>query len=261
MGESWFDDYDAILQRRILGALCIVQGSLTLFPWAWVWDTYPSRSSVSGISLMPVNLLVLVWSIFSGIYLLMLKRPFRRGFVFPIVAGVIGVISPILALKRIHDDLIHPQYGVAVALLVSIPLLGFAIWMYVEMYRFDALVSGSPTVDRISQQVSTMMTSDAPASPASAGNTIAGFGSMADEILKFGQLRDQGLISEEDFELQRARLLGRPASSQAGPTRASSTQSDSQSSPPPTATRSCSSCGKQATSAADAFCRRCGGPV
>ena len=57
--------------------------------------------------------------------------------------------------------------------------------------------------------VTTRLSRAAPATPVAEANTaLAAPISVADELMKLAQLRDQGIITKEQFEAQRAKLLG-----------------------------------------------------
>jgi len=128
-------------------------------------------------------------------------------------------------------------------------LLWIVFFPWYLMRKSNSPVTTKPTLTRIVEQVTAPLNREAPM-PAS----------IADEILKFGQLRDQGLISEEDFELQRARLLGRPAQPVVAQESAE-VKDDAESQKPAKKVRSCSSCGADVTKKSDAFCRSCGGTL
>lgn len=128
-------------------------------------------------------------------------------------------------------------------------LLWIVFFPWYLMRKSNSPVTTKPTLTRIVEQVTAPLNREAPM-PAS----------IADEILKFGQLRDQGLISEEDFELQRARLLGRPVQPAVAREPAEAkVNGDSQK--PVGKVPSCSSCGADVTKKSDAFCRSCGGEL
>jgi hypothetical protein len=129
-------------------------------------------------------------------------------------------------------------------------LLWIVFFPWYLMRKSNSTVTTKPTLTRIVEQVTTPLNRDAPM-PAS----------IADEILKFGQLRDQGLISEEDFRAQRDRLLGRPAAPRGDAKGSPGDPSKHEESPTAEEARTCPSCGKNVASASDAFCRNCGGRI
>lgn len=61
---------------------------------------------------------------------------------------------------------------------------------------------GKDIADLVRARIGTHQTAEAP------GATPMAFGSIADELKKLGELRDTGVLSEEEFAAQKARLLG-----------------------------------------------------
>ena len=82
-----------------------------------------------------------------------------------------------------------------IGLLFLIPL---GIWLLVDLFLIPGIIQG--------QNGDLMRRLDASAS-ASAHRTV----SAVDELGKFATLRDQGAITEAEFEVQKARLLGTSA--------------------------------------------------
>jgi len=79
--------------------------------------------------------------------------------------------------------------------------------------------------------------------------------SIADELLKFNELKEKGVISEADFEAQRERLLGTTSK-----TSQSTQTAQTQNSSPKTGVVTCKTCNAE-LSAQVAFCGDCGSKV
>jgi len=61
---------------------------------------------------------------------------------------------------------------------------------------------------RWAQQEAQEAPQQAPAAPAAAAPVAAGEGSMIEQLKQLGELKSQGILTEEEFAAQKAKLLG-----------------------------------------------------
>jgi Short C-terminal domain len=123
-------------------------------------------------------------------------------------------------------------------------LLWIVFFPWYLMRKSNSNVTTKPTLTRIVEQVT---------SPLSVNTQMPA--SIADELLKFNELKEKGVISQEDFEAQRQRLLG-SSSKTSEPTPTAKTENLS----PETGVVNCKTCNAELSDQA-VFCGDCGSKV
>jgi len=108
------------------------------------------------------------------------------------VAALIALIGTCLGFQADSENLLTPGVGLYVSLVGSIVALASAGFRTYELWRTGNVQLASGGFARRSP---------------SAGSKYKATGSQADEIQKLGNLRKQGLITDEEFDAQKKKIL------------------------------------------------------
>ena len=195
--------YDELNIGIVLSAILLIS---PLLPWSSQVNEYDPSASISNIGLKyswGVVVIILAFvQLVAYIYTRTLKlepaMKFRLDFVHA-VTGVIAVIGVAISQKENSNLMVKTGVGLIVTGIAAFAAVVFAIVRMVELRK-----SGVDLKLRSSAQIMAEKVTEAVQSQASQVSKVA---SIADELRKLSDLREQGIITDEQFETLRNKLL------------------------------------------------------
>ena len=128
---------------------------------------------------------------------------FRLDFAHAVI-GVIALIGVAASQKEISDAWIvdgsQSKYGIVIAGIAAFAVLLFAIIRMVEIRKSGVDLKVTSSAQSMVEKVTEAVQKQTHQAPQVA--------SIADELKKFSDLREQGIITDDQFEVQRNKLLG-----------------------------------------------------
>jgi hypothetical protein len=121
---------------------------------------------------------------------------FKLDFVNAVI-GMIAVVGASIAINQNSQDLISNSFGVFLTIMIGVFTFLLSTVSISNARSKGVHLEKSLTISQIVDQ---LKTTDQPKSNSNI--------SIADELKKFAGLRDEGIISESEFDAQRKKLLG-----------------------------------------------------
>jgi ribosomal protein S20 len=173
-------------------------------PWAQSVTVYPATELHSGYSILGQGSAEIWLPMLFGAVLALSPR--MTAFVLlTFGAPIIGIGAVITGFSRIHGALYTVKPGIYVTLLLSQLSFFLTISYFMKLKNAGLLLSNSEArasnVKQLAKSFATEMT-------AASVDSQTKLQSAADELAKFAELKEKGLISAEEFKKQKSRLLG-----------------------------------------------------
>ena len=186
--------------------LCVLVGLSFLLPWANRVTVYPMKESINGLTIVNSSYFLLM-PIITSVGVVSYRR--KRAFVYAYMmaaCSILGIGGVIYGFSRIHNALINTGPGIFATLVLSIASLAISCTYIAGLHKSGEGLSASEMrtsyVKKLANTVAEAIrsTDSYELHPSNTSN--------ADELLKFSDLKEKGIISPEEFEIQKKRILG-----------------------------------------------------
>ena len=196
ISHTWRRTQNGLLTFSVLTAIS------TVVPWSSQVVSYPMTQMNPGI-VSPGGIITFAGALLTTILVLRDRtangsHPVRTTYLAICWLSLMSIVGIVVGGITIANNLLTTEAGIGISGFFSIGLFVYSVIVFGALRKSGLGMRSTTSPERIAQVVTDTIIK----------HKVNSEASVADELIKFADLLERGLLSEEEFNVQRRKLLG-----------------------------------------------------